>query len=553
MIKSVFSRAALCALGLSTSANAAVPIDFDAAYQSISEEDLARHIKTLASDAYEGRAPGTKGEKLTVAYLSREFRGIGLNPGAKDGFEQQISFAEVKRDPKFAMSLTKNGSTTEFTPFDEFVAFAGDATGKGEIVGARLVFAGYGIDAPEYGWDDYRGLNVDGAVVVLMRGEPGKDDDETYFMGRELTDHYHLETKYQLAASKGALGAITIHTEESAGWPWSLMQSGGSGAVQFFPGGGKSETQLRSSAQISEPAAKRLFAETGHDYEALTSAARRAPGAGVDLAAIADIRFNGATRKLKSSNVIAKITGREAPEECVIYTAHWDHVGVNRELEGDQIFNGALDNATGTAGLLEIAQAYAMLPQPPRRSIYFVATTAEEKGLFGAKFLAENPPCAPEKIAAVLNMDSHFPFGSHKAMTVPGFGYSEIQLEFERAAARLGRVLQPDSNPEVGAFFRNDAYPFAQRGIPSIYAVGGPLMSELTDGSAILGRYVDYVSNKYHKPGDEFDPATWDMTGLVEDFRIFFEAGLSIAESERYPNWRYDLPYRKARDAMMAR
>lgn len=549
-------RTVLCSaavIALSADAFAADPEGFDAAYQSINAADLARHIETLASDEFEGRAPGTDGEKKTVAYLIDAFRKAGVRPGMRNGFEQRIPFAEVTRDPAFALSLTKNGATRDLKPFDDFVAFAGDAGGKGTIENARLIFAGYGIAASEYGWDDYENLDVDGAIVVLMRGEPSKEGDDAFFMGRELTEHYHMDAKYKLAASKGALGAILIHTEESAGWPWSLLQSGGSGAAQFFLDAESGGAQLKSSAQISEPAAKRLFAEAGQDYDALTKAAKAAPGAGRDLGVTARLKFDGATRRLKSSNVVAKIVGREAPDECVVYTAHWDHIGVNRDAEGDRINNGALDNATGTAALVEIAEAYAKLPAAPRRSVYFVATTAEEKGLFGAKYFADDSPCAPEKTVAVLNMDSHFPFGSQKAMTIPGFGYSEVEDEFARAAKRIGRVIQADSNPEVGGFFRNDAHPFAQRGVPAIYAVGSPLDSELTEGSEILQKYIDYVTNKYHKPADEYDPETWDMAGLVEDFRIFFDAGLSLAESELFPNWRYDLPYRKARDKMMAK
>jgi len=429
-----------------------------------------------------------------------------VQPGVGRSYEQSIPFAVVKRDPDFALSLARNGEAVEFAAFDEFVAFASDPSGKGDITNAKLVFAGHGDSAPEFGWDDYKNLDVNGAIVVMMRGEPFRENKDDFFIGRELTEHYHMDAKYKLAASKGAAGVIMIYTEQSAGWPWTLPQSGGSGAEQFFLDDKKRETQLRSSAQISEPAAKRLFAKSGHDYDVLTAAAQKTPGTGADLGVTASIKFTGETSRLKSGNVVAKITGREAPEVCIVYTAHWDHVGTNPNIEGDQIFDGALDNATGTAALIEIAQAYKKLPQAPRRSVYFVATTAEEKGLFGAKYFADNSPCAPEKMVAVLNMDSHFPFGSHKAMTVPGYGYSENEAEFAKAAARIGRVLQGDSNKEVGGFYRNDAHPFAQHGIPAIYAVGSPLDSELTEESPILQRSIDTEPTNITSPATNMTP-----------------------------------------------
>ncbi|MHA7873213.1 MAG: M28 family peptidase, partial [Hyphococcus sp.] len=324
------------------------------------------------------------------------------------------------------------------------------------------------------------------------------------------------------------------------------------GNAQFFIDASNDEPALDISIQVSEPAAERLFVFANKDYEAATTAAAAAPGRGFAFDASADIHFESERRRLKSSNVVATIKGAVKPDECVIYTAHWDHIGVNPDLEGDTIFNGALDNATGTAGLLELAEAFARLPERPRRSVYFVATAVEEKGLLGAQYLVDNPICEPEKTVAVLNMDSHFPFGSFDAMTIVGYGYSELQDEFETAAAKVGRVIQPDSNPEVGAFFRNDSYPFAKAGIPAIYAVGGPRNGTLESNPELLARYIDFGANKYHKPGDEYDPETWDLTGVEEDVRVFFEVGRSLATGTRFPNWRYDLPYRERRDSMMA-
>ncbi|WDI32720.1 M20/M25/M40 family metallo-hydrolase [Hyphococcus flavus] len=524
----------------------------DTAYHSITGEDLAKHIEVLSSDAFLGRAPGGEGEEKTVSYLVDAFKKSGARGGVNGKYTQDVPLIEVTRDNDFSLSVTKAGQTKEFAAFDDFVTFDGNADGKGSIDGAKLIFAGYGITAPEYGWDDYKNADVEGAIVIVMRGEPSREGDDDYFMGRQLTPHYHQDKKYALAASHGAAGVILIHTQESAGWPWTLMQSGGAGATQSFLASTDKSELPDISIQMSEPATMALFDFAGVDYAAATAAANEQSGQLISLDAQAHTTYGGKVRRYVSHNVVAKIEGSEAPDECVIYTAHWDHVGVNKDVEGDQIFNGAVDNATGTAAMIELAEAYAMLPQPPRRSVYVVATTAEEKGLLGAKHLVREPLCAHKNIVAVLNMDTHFPFGSFDAMTIVGLDFSEIQDEFERAASRIGRVLQGDGNPEVGAFYRNDAHPFAEAGIPSIFAVGAPDMSKWSEDSPLAAKYGEYVTTKYHKPADEYDAETWDMAGIEEDTRVFFDAGLSLANSYRFPNWRYDLPFRELRDRMRA-
>ena len=523
----------------------------DDAFDSISKEDLARHIEVLSSDAFEGRAPATAGEEKTVTYLANAFANAGAKPWKPGNYEQSIPLVEISRRSDSQFTIRHGNKNHEFNLFDEFVSFAGTAQGEASIADAPLIFAGYGIDAPEFAWNDYSGLDVEGAVVVLLRGEPSRDGDESFFWGRELTEHYHHHKKYQTAAEKGAIGAILIHTEESAGWPWSLLSGGGAGSSQFFINERNDTAAMDVSVQISEPAAEKLFSIMGRDYGVSVEAASTKPGQSFVFDGRVDIVFDGKRRKLSSSNVIAKINGSERPEECVIYTAHWDHVGVNPALEGDQIFNGALDNATGTAALIELAEAFNRLPTPPHRSVYFIATAVEEKGLLGAQYLVDHPVCAPEKTVAVLNMDSHFPFGSFEAMTIVGFGYSELQHEFEQAVKMVNRVVQPDSNPEVGGFFRNDSYPFAKAGIPAIYAVGGPRNEDIENNPELLERFIDYGTNKYHKPADEYDAQTWDLTGVEEDVKVLFEVGRSLAGSSKFPNWRYDLPFRELRDEML--
>ena len=536
---------ALCAILGWTSANAD-----DAAYQSITGEDLAKHIETLASDDFLGRAPGTKGEKKTVSYLVNAFKRTGAKGGVGGKYTQDVPLIEVERKGEFSFKVKKPGAEKHFAAFDDFVVFDGDADGAATSSNVRLVFVGYGITAPEYGWDDYANADVTDAIVIVMRGEPNRENDDEFFMGWRLSPHYHQDRKYEIAAANGARGVILIHTQESAGWPWSLMQSGGAGKTQSFLASADKSKLPDFSVQMSEPATKALFSFAGEDYDALTAAANEESARQTPLNLVADVSYEGKARRYKSKNVVAVIEGQEAPNECIIYTAHWDHVGVNEELEGDQIFNGAVDNATGTSAMIELAEAFAMLPEPPRRSVYIVGTTAEEKGLLGAKHLIEEPLCDAADTVAVLNMDSHFPFGAFDAMTIVGFGFSEVDEEFRIANARIGRKLQGDSAPDVGAFYRNDAHPFAEAGIPAIFAVGAPDLETLTEDHPMYSKYNDFLANKYHKPADEYDAATWDMAGIEQDARVFFEVGLRLANSSKFPNWRYDLPFRKKRDRM---
>ena len=540
-----FYLSLLGAIGVSLSASAE-----DAAYQSITGDELARHIETLASDAFLGRAPGTEGETKTVDYLIDAFERAGASGGVKGRYTQDVPLVDVERSGAFSFQVANADGGRSFSPFEEFVVFDGDADGKASLADAPLVFVGYGITAPEYGWDDYANADVEGAIVVVMRGEPSRETDDEFFMGWRLSPHYHQDRKYELAAANGARGVLLIHTQESAGWPWSLMESGGAGKTQSFLASTDKSKLPDFSIQMSEPATKDLFAFAGADYEALTAAANEKSGHVAPLNVTADVNYEGKTRRYKSKNVIAKIEGRETPDECIIYTAHWDHVGVNEDLEGDQIFNGAVDNATGISALLELAQAFSMLPEPPRRSVYIVATAAEEKGLLGAKHLVEEPICDPANTVAVLNMDSHFPFGAFDAMTIVGFGFSEVDEEFRVANAKIGRKLQGLSAPDVGAFYRNDAHPFAEAGIPAIFAVGAPDLETLTEDHPMYSKYNDFLTNKYHKPADEYDAETWDMAGIEQDARVFFDVGLSLANSSKFPNWRYDLPFREKRDRM---
>lgn len=540
----LFSSALLTSAGTIASAQ-----DQADPWFSITGEELADLIETLASDEFEGRESGTEGGHKTTRFLAEQFAALGLEPAVRGSYFQPVPLVKLTRQDPGDMVMRVGGRSVEFAPSAEFITFPGSSNGGGAVADAPLVFVGHGITAPEFDWDDYSDADVRGKVVVILRGEPMRDGDDSFFMGRELTDHYQIANKMKRAAENGALGAILVHTEASAGWPWSLLAEGSSSFTQMMLDKQDDSPKLVVNAQVSEVAAKKLVDAAGGDFDALVARAATTPGA-TPLDATLSMGYRGVRSTVTSDNVIGKITGSEAPDECVIYTAHWDHVGVDPKARGDGVHNGAVDNATGTAALIEIAEAFRMMDPAPRRTVVFVATAAEEKGLYGAEHYITDPVCSLGKTAAVLNMDSHFPFGPQKAMTVPGFGFVEVQDFFIAPAGRAGRVLQADTNPEVGGFFRNDAYPFIAAGVPAIYAVGSPLEAELTPESAILAKYIDYVTKRYHKPADEFDRATWDMRGMEQDFRIFFDAGRSLAQTHAFPNFRRDLPWRKLRDEM---
>ncbi len=529
-------------------ADAASPFPVPPEMSSIRAEDLARHIEVLASDAFEGREPGTAGEEKTLAYLVDAFRRCGAAPGMPDGYLQEVPLVEAERTgtPHFSVAGGKKKSP-KFVFEEDFVALAGRPIEEVDLRDVPLVFVGHGISADEFGWDDYRGASVQGAAVVLLRGEPSADS--TLYRGRALTVHGLSSTKYENAARRGARAAVVVHTEASAGYPWSVMSGGGLGRSQHFLES-RGEPELELVVHANEAAVRRLFDAAGLDFDTAAANAGRAGFAAAPLGLKANASAAYTNRRIRSHNVVAKVVGREAPDECILYTGHWDHVGRNDALEGDTIFNGAVDNATGTAGILELAEAFASVKTAPRRTVYFVATTAEEKGLLGSEFLARNPVRPLAETVAVINLDALFPFGSYGAMTVTALGSSEIEDVLAEAAAKAGRILQDDGSPEAGAFYRSDHYPFAKRGVPALFAVGNPLPDEAPEGSAMAARFAAYLADGYHKPADEYDPETWDLSGVETDVRTFFETGWRLAEDVRFPNWRYGNEFRALRDRM---
>jgi Zn-dependent M28 family amino/carboxypeptidase len=556
MIRLRYASAALlvlAALAASATDSFADEVAFLRSWESIRGDALGKHVEELASDAYLGRAPGTEGETKTLAYVQDAFEEAGAKPGAPGGgWLQDVPLVEVRPvagSQRFSMKGPRGKDTFEIAK--EVVVRNGRPSTGATLSGLPLVFAGYGITAPEEKWDDYAGADVAGAAVILIRAEPADSSDSTLFQGKALTTHGMPQAKSKNAGRHGAKVAIVVHTDASAGHPWSLIAGGGMGS-QIVLADDANESKVDAVVHISEPAIRRLLSRLGQNFDSLSAAARRRGFRAKRLAGSVDVSFAATTRTLTSHNVIAKVEGKIAPDEAVVYTGHWDHVGTRPSSAGpDSIFNGAIDNATGTSGVLEIARAFASLREPVRRTVYFVATTSEEKGLLGSEYLSRHPVVPLSKIAAVINLDALFPYGTYRMMVVPGFGSSEIEDVLAQAARRVDRVLVGDDQPEQGAFYRSDHYPFAEKGVPAVFAVGNPTPEAMAADTTMQNHFTNYMQNGYHHVGDEYDAKIWDMRGIEEDVRVLFETGYRIADDSRFPNWRWGSEFRAKRDAMM--
>ena len=535
---------------------------------SVTGDELAAHVEVLASDAFEGRFPGTAGEARTVAYLSAAYARAGLEPLVGGSFLQPVPLRETRVAVRRELALS--GDDERELTFPEDVLWypppEGHATGGGASGGLRdapVFFAGHGVVAPEHGWDDYAGLDVRGALVVALWGDPpAPEDDPTRFEGAGLSPHGTRAAKAAAASARGAAALLLVHAQERVGVGFELLADH---AVKpsYTLADGSEGTPATSSGEddpgllqgtLPGPGLDALLVAAGHDAAAVRAAADAGDTAGFALPWTATVELATSRRDVVSHNVVGWLPGSERPDEVVVYTAHWDHVGLRAtpDAAGDRICNGAVDNATGTAALLEIAQAFGGLATPPERSVLFLATTSEEQGLLGAEHYAAHPLVPLEDTVGVLNMDALFPFGETKGMTVVAMGSSELEQPLAVAAAAVGRRLYPDPSPELGAFYRSDHYPFAKRGVPALFAVGGPAHDPDVGETVSFERFVDYVTHRYHQPADEYDPATWDMAGIVQDVRTFFHTGWLLARDERFPNWVEGSEYRPLRDAMRA-
>ncbi len=552
----LFSCTAFAFVSLASAAPIEPPKE---AIAAIDSAGLLDHIKVLGSDKFEGRAPGTKGEDLSVEYITEQFKKLGLQPGNPNGtYTQEVSMAGILSTPTASLHVGKKEMKLQ-SPND-YVAFTQQITPKIEVKDSDLVFVGYGVVAPEYGWDDFKGVDVKGKTLVFLINDPPLSDpanpeqlDPKMFKGKAMTYYGRWSYKYEIAAEKGAAAAVIVHETIPAAYPWSVVENSNAKENFVIDAPDKNMKTVAVRSWITLQTAQKLFAAAGKDYEAMKKSALSKDFKPVSLGGSANFEIENKIHTFKSRNVLAKLEGSDPQkkDEYVIYSAHWDHLGRDTRLKGDQIYNGALDNASGVASILEIAQAYTKLPEPPPRSVLFLATTAEEAGLLGAKYYAENPLYPLDHTLADINIDGINSWGKTRDIEDVSYGNSTLDEMLAAAAQKQNRVAKPNSEPEKGGFYRADHFELSKLGVPALYPSSRP--KDFVGRPADYGqkKSAAYVAHHYHQVSDEVDPA-WDLSGAVQDNQLLFEVGYQVAEGDHYPTWMPDSEFKAKRDAMMA-
>ena len=507
---------------------------------------LARHIKTLASDEFEGRRPFTAGEAKATAYLAAEFKRLGLRPGNGGSYFQPVPLVEIAGRPDSVATIAGPGTSLTLKYRRDFMFLTEREQPTVEIKDSPLVFAGYGVTAPEYQWDDYAGLDVRGKTVVVLINDPGNAGrDTTLFKGRAMTYYGRWGYKYEEAARHGATGLVIIHDTEPASYPWSVVQSSNGGAKLHPQTPDHGARKVALEGWLTLDAAKRLFEAAGQNYAALYAAANRPDFRGRDLGLRLTTTLHNKITYRTSKNVVAVLPGTTRPQEYLIYSAHWDHLGIGPAIAGDSIYNGALDNASGCAGLLAIATAFKQAPVRPRRSVVFLAVTGEEQGLLGSDYYAQHPLFPLRNTVADINMDELLAFGPMRDLTITGYGQSELDDYARLAAREQDRYVIPYQHPETGSFYRSDHFSFAKVGVPALYA-SGSFESRLHGKAFAEKERKDFEINHYHQPSDQYDPR-WDLRGAAQDARLLFRVGQQLAATPAFPQWKPGSEFRAVR------
>jgi len=549
----MLSSLAGCAKETAGGSASASPGAANAAAQAITSDSLLQHIRDLSDDSTEGRAPGTPGEQKTIAYMQNQFKALGLKPGNPDGtYLQNVDLVGYKAHP--TASFTARGKTIALKYPDDYVANSRHNRPETKLTGSDVVFVGYGVVAPEYGWDDYKGVDVKGKTILMLINDPpvrvANDTalDSTVFKGRAMTYYGRWTYKYEIATEKGAAAAIIIHETGPAGYPYSVVNTSYS-QEQFDVPSPDAEKRVGVEGWITLDKAKELLAAAGRNFDSLKAAAVRKDFKPVVLNAKANFDVKIDVRQIQSHNVVAKIDGGDKKDEYVIYTAHWDHLGKDTTLKGDQIFNGAIDNASGSSAILEIAKAFSKLPMPPRRSVLFLSVTAEERNLLGAKYYATHPLYPLNKTVADINIDGVNQWGRTSDFTVIGLGNSTLDDVLTDVLKAENRTVRPDAEPEKGFYYRSDHFEFAKQGVPALDIDAGIEYIGKPAGYGIQKR-DEYTNNNYHQPSDEVRP-DWDLSGAVDDIRVLFRVGYMVAQADALPQWKAGTEFKAKRDAMM--
>ena len=511
--------------------------------------DLEPNLITLSSDEFMGRMPFTEGEELTTSFLESKFKEMGLEPGNGDSYFQEVPMVSIITYPEQSMEFKTAQGSVVGEGLKDFVIWTQRTDSVVRVENAEVVFAGFGIVAPEYGWDDYKNLDVKGKIVVVMINDPGfGSEDSTFFKGNTMTYYGRWTYKYEEAVRQGALGCLIVHNTIPAGYGFNNIQNSWKASKLYLDDRGQDKYKLGFEGWITLPFAKQLFEKMGKNQSELLQNARTPDFQGFSTGMTLSTSLAVEPTYNVSKNVIAKITGKTAPEEVIIYTAHWDHIGIGKPDEtGDTIYNGALDNASGTAALLALAKAFKTDEQPDR-TVVFLSVTAEEQGLWGSAYYAKQPIYPKEKTVANINMDGVNPYGKMKDVSVIGVGQSEMEDLLDEELKKLGRYAAPEPNPVVGYYFRSDHFNFAKIGIPALYIGTG--IDHVEKGKEYGKQLQDeYVAQYYHKPADEYDPTRWNLDGAVDDVQLLYQVGRNLANSTKWPGWKQGSEFKAIRDS----
>jgi Zn-dependent M28 family amino/carboxypeptidase len=509
------------------------------------------HVATLASDDFDGRKPGTVGETRTLAYLEAEFRKLGLEPANGASFLQEVPMVEIAAAPDAGLGFTTGTDVVALKFRDDMVIWTKRVKETESIAASPLVFVGYGVTAPEFGWDDYAGIDMRGKTAVILVNDPGfVTKDESLFRGRAMTYYGRWTYKFEEAARRGAAAAILVHQTEPASYGWGTVVNSWSTPQLDQDTADGNAGRVAIEGWITEAAAEKLFAANGKSFQEAVQRANRRGFRAEALSSTASASLRNTLRRAKSYNVVARLPGAKRPNEAIVYMAHWDHLGRQPDCSGDCVFNGAVDNATGTAGLIALADAFVRAPRKPGRSILFLAVTLEESGLLGSAYYVDNPVVPLTTTVAAINMDSLHFGGPARDVTVIGFGASGLERYLATAAKKQGRVLTPDPTPEIGSFFRSDHFNFAKRGVPALYIKGG--IEDRERGVEWRKKYLaEFTSKNYHQVGDNYSPDA-DLRAGVENLDLLYAVGATLAAETTFPNWNADSEFRAARDRARA-
>ncbi|ANU06892.1 M28 family metallopeptidase [Paraurantiacibacter namhicola] len=540
---------AACATPTMETAEGGIP---DVTPQSISLDTMKDITRTLSDDSFEGRAPGTPGGEKTVAYLIEQFEGAGLQPGNNGSWCQDVPLVEITGRDFQPLVVTGGAQALTFEPQQDWVGVSYREVDSVAISDAELVFVGYGINAPEKGWNDYAGLDMRGKIAVILVNDPDWRSEtlEGTFNGRAMTYYGRWTYKYEEAARQGAAGALVIHQTEPASYGWNVVESSWSGPQAYAQRGDGGASQTMMNGWITEGAASAIFDSAGQDFAAMQAAATQAGFKPVPLGLTASTGFQNDFRRFSSRNVIGILPGSTRPDEYVLHTAHWDHLGrCTPDETGDDICNGAIDNASGTAALVALAQAHAN-KGPAERTLVFLAVTAEESGLLGSEYYGANPVFPLDRTVGGVNMDALVFAGAARDVSIVGPGKSELDAYLMKGLAMQGRVGTPNPSPQAGYYYRSDHFSLAKRGVPMLYVKSG---DDLVNGGREAGAAYQraYRATAYHRPGDEYD-ANWDWSGVMQDLELFYVLGRMMADTQDWPNWNDGDEFRRIRDESCA-